>query len=52
MTEEQLVKACISGNASAQKEFYDLFWDKESISVALIDLEKKIREKGLLGDLI
>ena len=28
MTEEQLVKACISGNASAQKEFYDLFAKK------------------------
>lgn len=28
MTEEQLVKACVSGNASAQKEFYDLFAKK------------------------
>lgn len=28
MTEEQLIKECVSGNAIAQKEFYDLFAKK------------------------
>jgi len=49
MTEEQLVKACISGNASAQKEFYDLF-AKKMMGVCLMYTNNYEEAQDVLQD--
>ena len=49
MTEEQLIKECISGNAIAQKEFYDLF-AKKMMGVCLRYSNDPIEAQDVLQD--
>ncbi|WP_245676498.1 RNA polymerase sigma factor [Crocinitomix algicola] len=49
MTEEQLVKECISGNAKAQKTFYDLF-ARKMMGVCLRYTKDPIEAQDVLQD--